>query len=75
MLHALCDGCNPQKQQTVTVWLQDEVIFEQQLPALPEQTIRIPFTLNDETAIMRARVEMCIRDRCRNVNESLFITL
>ena len=57
MLHALCDGCNPQKQQTVTVWLQDEVIFEQQLPALPEQTIRIPFTLNDETAIMRARVD------------------
>ena len=25
MLHVICAGCNPQKQQTVTVWLQDLV--------------------------------------------------
>ena len=57
MLHVICAGCNPQKQQTVTVWLQDEVIFEQQLPALPEQTVRIPFELESETAQMRAWVD------------------
>lgn len=53
----MCEGCNPQKQQTVTVWLQDEVILEQTLPALPEQTVRIPFELNSQTGILRARVD------------------
>lgn len=56
-LRAVCEGCNPQKQQTVTVWLQDEVILEQTLPALPEQTVRIPFELNSQTGILRARVD------------------
>lgn len=33
------------------------LFIEQTLPALPEQTVRIPFELNSQTGILRARVD------------------
>ena len=61
-----CEHCDPTQKQQVQVYQDDELIYEEEIPALPQQSLFVSYTLQKPQARLRLKTTYALDEKQEN---------